>query len=176
MQNNSSDKIIISDAACIIGLTNIGRLDLLKKLFDEVIITPEVKSEYKLSLPEWIIIMSSKNRALVDEYIGNGFGKGESSSIALAAEITNSALVLDDDRARKFARSKGFNVIGTLTILAGAYDKGYIESYEVVCEDLKKANFRFTQKIQDDALNSISADNKKMSPEKQTPKKKGFRR
>ena len=155
MQDNSFDRIIISDSSCLIGLTNIGKLEILNQLYKEIIITPEVASEYKLPLPKWIIIKDSKNKDIITETKKLKFGKGESSSIALAMEVKNSLLVLDDDRARNFARNKGLSIIGTITIIGNAYDKGYIDSYEDACEDLRKVHFRFTQKIQDEVRNNI---------------------
>jgi predicted nucleic acid-binding protein len=49
-------KIVIADTSCLIGLFNIGKLDVLHRLYGEVIITPEVAGEYALALPEWISI------------------------------------------------------------------------------------------------------------------------
>lgn len=42
MPNSYYRKLIISDTSCLIALTNIGRLDLLKDLCKVVYITPEV--------------------------------------------------------------------------------------------------------------------------------------
>ena len=155
MQNNLFDKAIISDASCLIALTNIKRLDILKQLFNEIIITPEVSSEYNLSLPEWIVIADVKNKNKIAEARKNNLGIGESSSIALAMEIENAVLILDDDRARNFARKNGLAITGTLTIIGSACDLGYIESYEDTCEDLRRVNFRFSNKVQNEVRKNI---------------------
>jgi len=42
----SAGKAIISDTACLIGLTNIGQIDVLRKLYGEIIVTLEVAREY----------------------------------------------------------------------------------------------------------------------------------
>lgn len=44
-------KVIIADTSCLIVLTKIGSLDLLKMLFEKVTITPIIASEYLSSLP-----------------------------------------------------------------------------------------------------------------------------
>jgi hypothetical protein len=49
-------KIIISDTSSLIALTNIGELELLKKVYEEVVITPEIGEEYGLETPNWISI------------------------------------------------------------------------------------------------------------------------
>jgi uncharacterized protein len=42
---------IVSDATCLIGLNNIGKLDLLPKLYSKVIIPPAVEREYGSQVP-----------------------------------------------------------------------------------------------------------------------------
>jgi predicted nucleic acid-binding protein len=37
------DKVIISDTTCLIGLYNIGRLEILKQLYQSVVITPSFR-------------------------------------------------------------------------------------------------------------------------------------
>ncbi|MDI9365773.1 MAG: hypothetical protein QM541_12535 [Flavobacterium sp.] len=44
-------KAIIADTSCLILLTNIQELDLLQKLFGNIITTNEVAEEYGLPLP-----------------------------------------------------------------------------------------------------------------------------
>ncbi len=46
--------IIISDTSCLIALTNIDELDLLHKVYNQIITTTEVLNEYEEILPSWI--------------------------------------------------------------------------------------------------------------------------
>jgi predicted nucleic acid-binding protein len=165
LQNDSFDNIIISDTSCLIALNKISKLDVLNQLYKKIFITPEVASEYKNILPEWILIKEVKNKKLIAEFRKNNFGMGESTSIALAMEKKNSLLILDEDRARNFARKLGLPITGTLSVIGKACDLGYIKSYEKTCEDLKKVNFRFTKKIQEEAKkNTISRKGRDNSP------------
>lgn len=50
---------IVSDTSCLILLDEIGELHLLRKLFDQVVITQIVAAEYGNELPDWIIGMLS---------------------------------------------------------------------------------------------------------------------
>lgn len=50
-------KIIISDTSSLIALQNIELLYLLKDLYQEILITKEVKNEFGLDLPDWIIVL-----------------------------------------------------------------------------------------------------------------------
>jgi len=161
LRNNLFDKAIISDASCLIGLTNINKLQILKLLFSQIIITPEVEKEYKLPLPAWITVKDAKDKGMIAEARKNKLDLGESSSIALAIETENSVLILDDDKARSFARNKGVAITGTLTIIGHACDLGYIDSYEEACHSLKKVNFRISQKVQDEVAKKLSKNNDK---------------
>ena|GEM_PF-133765 len=157
MQNSSFDRAIISDTSCLIALTDIGYLDVLKHLYKEIIITPEVATEYKKSLPDWMIIKEVKNKTKMNEIRESKpiLGIGESSSIALALEIKDSSLILDDEEARKYALKLGLTIIGTVSVVGNACDRGYIKSYEKACEDLRKVNFRFSKKIQEEVKKSM---------------------
>ena len=39
-------KAIISDTSCFIILTNIGELDLLQKVYGQIVTTPEIAAEF----------------------------------------------------------------------------------------------------------------------------------
>lgn len=59
-------KIIIADTSCIILFTNIEELDLLKALYSEIVITPEISDEYGKPLPEWIIVKDVSDKPKQD--------------------------------------------------------------------------------------------------------------
>lgn len=82
------DKIIISDTSCLIALSKIEKLDLLKDLYQEIIITNDVYQEFGGYLPDWIIITEVKDKQKQRD-LEERLDKGESSSIALALEIDN---------------------------------------------------------------------------------------
>ena len=163
MQDNSLDRAIISDASCLIALTDINRLEILKKLYKEIIITPEVAAEYKKPLPDWIIKKDVQNRKLMDE-IPKFLHGGEASSIALAMETKNSVLILDDDPARKFAIKNGITITGTLGVIAKACDAGFIDSYDDACMDLQKISFYFSKKVQEATRKNITNKNQEKFP------------
>ena len=134
-------KVIISDTACLIGLTNIGQINLLQKMYGSIIVTPEVMKEYGVQLPEWIIVqeVSDHNKISVFEKF---MGLGESSAIALAMETENALLIVDDKRARQFALSLGVEIIGTLGLLILAYEKGIIQDIDSIIASLREIEFR----------------------------------
>jgi predicted nucleic acid-binding protein len=136
------NKVIISDTACLIGLTNIGQINILHKIHGSIIVTPEVMNEYGASLPEWIFIQEVYDFQKINIF-NKLIGLGESSTIALAMETENSILIVDDRRARQFALDLGLEIIGTLGVLIKAYEKGIIHDLDTIIASLREIGFRF---------------------------------
>lgn len=55
-------EIIISDTSCFIILTNIGKIELLAKMYAKVITTKEIAHEFGEKLPEWIEIKEATDK------------------------------------------------------------------------------------------------------------------
>ena len=135
------DKVIISDTACLIGLTNIGQINILYEMFGSVFVTPEVAEEFGTMLPEWITVHAVSDVNKINVF--NKFiGLGESSAIILAMEIENALLIVDDRRARQFALSLGLEITGTLGLLIRAYENNLIKDIDSIVANLRKISFR----------------------------------
>ena len=78
-------ELIISDTSSLVALTNINELDILKKLYHNVTIPPEVEKEFGLDIPDWIEV-----KQVIDEkkirLLNLDLDLGESSCIALELE------------------------------------------------------------------------------------------
>jgi predicted nucleic acid-binding protein len=59
--------VVITDTSCLIILEKIALLSVLHQLFNIVLTTPEIAAEYGAPLPEWIIIISVKDKSLQQE-------------------------------------------------------------------------------------------------------------
>lgn len=136
-----SNKLIISDTSCLIAFANMGRFDLLKAVCQTVIVTPEVAAEYKDPLPGWIQIMSVKDAGKT-QFLSTFLGLGESSAIALALEVENALVILDDKKARRYAQSIGLAFTGIVGILSQAYRIGLIEDVDDMVAKLRAIDFR----------------------------------
>jgi predicted nucleic acid-binding protein len=53
---------IIADTSCLIALTNIGLLDILKKMCSTVVVTPEIADEYGEPVPATIEAFIKRNK------------------------------------------------------------------------------------------------------------------
>jgi predicted nucleic acid-binding protein len=138
---SNPNKVIISDTACLIGLTNIGQITILQQMYGSIIVTPEVLKEYGAPLPDWIVIQEVSDYKKINAF-DKFIGIGESSAIALAMETENSTLIVDDRRARQLALNLGLEIIGTLGVLIKAYKKGIIHNLDTIIASLRETGFR----------------------------------
>ena len=118
---------VISNTSCLIALSNIGRLDVLRGLYETISITPEVAGEFGEALPEWISIVPVTDPSKT-KLIQQTLDLGESSTIALAIETADSLLILDDGKARRFAKNMGLAMTGTLGVIAKSSQTGLMIS------------------------------------------------
>ena len=140
-------KTIISDTSCLILLDKIGELEILNKLFGTIITTSEVADEFGLPLPSWFQIRqpTDKNYQTIIEA---SVDKGEASAIALAIELDDCLLIIDDLKARKFANQLGLTIIGTIGIIVDAKLAGIITSVKPILFKIKETNFRISEQLE----------------------------
>ncbi len=144
-------KTIISDTSCFIILANIGELDLLHKVYGQIVTTPDIATEYGEPLPEWVEIVTVKDQYR-QQLLEMQIDKGESSAIALALETQNCTLILDDYKARKIAEQLGITFTGTIGVIIKAKLKEIIPSIKPLLEKIKQTNFRLSEDIELQAL------------------------
>jgi len=145
--NKTTDStVVITDTSCLIILEKIALLPVLHQLFSVVITTPEIAAEYGSPLPEWIIIISVKDKSL-QQKLTSMVDKGEASAIALAHEIENKYLITDDLEARKLSIKLGLSIIGTLGVLLRAKQEGYISAVKPFVELIKQTDFRVSDDL-----------------------------
>jgi predicted nucleic acid-binding protein len=87
-----------------------------------------------LLLPEWISVVSVKNKSFQHE-LSLIVDEGEASAIALAHEIENKYLITDDLEARKLSIKLGLSVIGTFGVLLRAKQQRYISHQTIFGAD-----------------------------------------
>ena len=140
-----ASRIVIADASCLIVLTKIDSLDLLRILYSDIRTTPEVAVEYRYALPDWIEIDQPEPDSNL--YLDSKLASGDRSAILLALQRTPSIVILDDLRARNAARENGLDVIGTLGVLLEAKRAGLIQSVQKPLQAILDTNFRVSEEI-----------------------------
>ncbi len=141
------DGPVILNNTPLVALTILGRLDLLRDLFGEVLIPESVQDEFlavdvtlrrqALSSAPWIRVVPLADPRRVLPY--SGLDQGEAEVLALAEEQTARLLVIDEKKARRYAERMKLSLTGTLGLLLLAREQGLIESITREIETLQEA-------------------------------------
>lgn len=142
---------IICDTSPIQYLHQIGHLSLLPDLAEKVILPPDVVKELEtgrnhginlldIELLNWITVRSPESLAALP--LVKDLGPGETQVLALALEIGNAVVILDDFLARQVAQSLKIKLIGTLGILLNAKRTGLIPEVGLLLDKLQTLRFR----------------------------------
>ena len=113
------DQPVISNTSPLFYLHAVGRLDLLRELFGQIIIPPAVVEELAAGavrgygVPDiaelaWIDVRPPDETTVLEDDLG----AGETEAIALALEIPGSLLILDDFAARQVERGVQWLQVG----------------------------------------------------------------
>jgi Predicted nucleic acid-binding protein, contains PIN domain len=144
-------KVVISDTSCFIILSKINEIELLHKVYENILTTPEIVAEYGEALPEWIEIVPVQDK-YKQQLFEMQLGKGESSAMALSLEIPDSILIIDDYKARKTAEILNLKFIGTIGLIIKAKLDGIIPSVKPLLQKIKSTNFRLSTDLEQYAL------------------------
>ena len=135
--------IVVSDTTPLISLLKIERLDLLKKLFGNVLIPQAVYGELtvderfrmeaeQLRQKKFIKVQSVKNAESVSILKrATGLDQGESEAIVLTDEMKADLLLMDEAKGRAVSNEMGFRIMGTIGVLMAAYEEHELTSDEV---------------------------------------------
>jgi predicted nucleic acid-binding protein len=140
-------KTIISDTSCFIILSNIGELNLIQKVYGQIITTIEIATEFGEQLPDWVSIhqVTDKYR---QQLLEMQIDKGESSEIALALETPDCTIILDDYKARKIADQLGLHFTGTIGVIVKAKLNGVIPSIKPLLSKIRLTDFRLSVELE----------------------------
>jgi len=149
-----NSKAVISDTSSLIALESIMELELLQKMFREIYITDEIQKEFGSKLPSWIKVKKLHDRTML-QVITLELDLGEASGIALALEMPDSLLIIDEKKGRNYANRLGINMIGILGVLIRAKEKGIIETLKPILNKLNDCDFRMSEKLVNDVLKRV---------------------
>lgn len=136
--------IVIADTTPLISLMKIEKLNLLKKLFDniqipeavyqELIINPSFENEAKeIKNCKYIQITNVVNKKAVELlHRATGLDTGESEAIVLVDEQQGNLLLMDEVKGRSVAKQMGIKIMGTIGILMIALEKQMITYPEII--------------------------------------------
>ena len=148
---------VIVNSTPLIVLSNIGRLELLHELYQEIYIPQAVYREVtekndKASLNiqnalNWIHVENIQNPEKYMMYKAK-LHAGEVEVMILAQETPAADLVIiDDNAARKTAKFLGLNVTGTIGVLLKAKIKGLIPEVKPILNELQANGFYISEQV-----------------------------
>lgn len=139
--------IVVADTSPLNYLILIKHADVLGKLFGSVVIPPAVESELNRAespvsvrqwlhaRPDWLTIRSPSH---IDRSLD--LDEGELQAIALAAELGADLLLMDEQKGRRLAFTRGLAITGTLGVIKLASVEGLLNQWDAL-EALRETNF-----------------------------------
>ena len=151
-------EIVIANTTPIIALLGIGKINILKALYNEIIIPHAVseeiliKNENILDDYNWIRVHNVTNLA-AKEVFSSALHIGEIEVILLSKEMRANLVIIDDNIARRHAKYLGLTVTGTIGIILRAKREGIIHEVKPVINKLIENGFYISNTICEEVLN-----------------------
>ena len=154
---------VVSDTSPINYLCLIEAIDVLPKLFAQILIPPTVLAELRhprapmavavwlAHLPDWIVV-----RPPLKIHADMGLDPGETEAISLALELNIPAILMDERRGRLAAEKCGISTVGTLNILEAADMRGFLV-FEDAITRLRRTSFHVNDALIDALIAKIRA-------------------
>lgn len=153
---------VVSNTGPIIALAQISQLDILRKIFGQILIPSAVQAEIQdeislvaVSKSDWIVLSEVKDKLAV-QVLREELDAGESEAIILAKENNAKLICLDERAATRKARVIGLQSIGTLGILLIAKENKLIKNIKPLLDDLQKAGFHMSDALYNQVLRSVN--------------------
>ncbi|RJQ72190.1 MAG: DUF3368 domain-containing protein [Desulfobacteraceae bacterium] len=146
---------VASNSSPLINLARIGKLDLLRIVFERIIIPEAVWQEVvvegegqpgalDIKNANWIEIQAVANKQLVHA-LRQELDGGEAEAIVLALELQADVLLMDERLGREIAKHFGLRYVGLAGVLIRAKRKGIIDQVNPLLTALRNvAGFRIS--------------------------------
>lgn len=133
----------VSNTTPIISLSSIGKIEILKELFQEIIIPLAVYEEIKAKqsygfnevdsnfIKVHPIQNTSQEKSLLEQ-----LDIGEAQVIVLSKEINANNTIIDENSGYTIAKESGLNVIRTLSVLLKAKENNVIDEIKPLLDEM----------------------------------------
>jgi predicted nucleic acid-binding protein len=150
-------RVVVADTSPLHYLVLTNTIDLLPRLFEQVIAPEIVRAEllhpeapvlvrtWAAAMPGWLTIMPAPPDASED--LGS-LDAGERAAIVLSEVLRPDLILMDDRDGVAAARRRGFSVTGTLGLFERAAHQGLIE-LEAAFAALQATSFRARRELYD---------------------------
>ncbi|MYD59560.1 MAG: DUF3368 domain-containing protein [Gemmatimonadetes bacterium] len=149
-------EVVISNTSPIFYLHRLRLLDLLQELYQKIIVPKAVVAELETGrrqgedVPEidnyeWIETRAVRSPQILG--LSTDFGSGETEVLALALEVSEILVIIDEKLARKIARLRGLRVTGTAGVLLKAKQEGHIRAIKPFLDRLQEIHFHLSDNV-----------------------------
>ena len=145
---------VVANTTPLISLASIGKLELLKDIFGEIIIADAVYSEIKAKqgygyneIDNDFIKVQNIKGIVYRDFLLNQLDLGETETIILAKEIDADFVIIDENIAYKIAKSSELQVVRTLSILLRAKDRGLIPALKPLLDEMILKGRWYSQRV-----------------------------
>ncbi|WGZ95550.1 MAG: DUF3368 domain-containing protein [Candidatus Thiothrix putei] len=146
--------ITVCNSTPIISLSSVGRLDLLRDVFGEIIIAEAVYREIKAKQSygyreidaDFITVCAVQDMAERSR-LREELDHGEAETILLAKEIQATRVIIDENIGYAIARREGLHVVRTLSILLKAKDEGSIVAVKPILDEMIAKGRWYSQSV-----------------------------
>ena len=149
---------VVSNTGPILALAHIGQLELLRELFNNIILPPAVRAEIidetssaAVAGVQWISVQPVRD-ALAVQLLREQLDSGESEAVVLAKELSADLVLLDERAATRRARALGLTALGTLSVLLAAKQSGHVDAIKPLLEQLRKLDFYMSTDLYHEVL------------------------
>jgi len=133
----------VSNTTPIISLSSIGKIEILKDLFQEIIIPKAVYDEIKVKQDygynevdlSFITVQRIQDTDR-EKFLLEQLDAGEVQAIVLSKEINADNTIIDENTGYIIAKKSGLNVIRTLSILLKAKEVGIITEVKPLLDEM----------------------------------------
>ncbi len=150
---------VVADTGPLIALARVARLELLRRLYERIVVPPAVHVELAVDSDRpgarvlsgafdagWLTVESVTDPALARE-LARLLDPGEAEAIALAEQEDACFLLVDDARGRRIARSRELSVVGVAGILLVAKSQGELATVRPTLDALAKTGYRLSPRL-----------------------------
>jgi len=169
-------KVVVSDSTRLIYLAKIGRLSLVKSVFDKVFVPEAVFNEAvtqgkALNISDASVIEKSIGIWIIKEQVepevdvefrfldtNKRLGSGEKEALKLCKQLYAEYFIADDKEARRVSKILNIKSVGTCSIIVQAYRQGSITKREAlqILDELVKGGFRIGSTVYRRVLDELS--------------------
>lgn len=151
--------LVVSDTTPVSSLYQIGQIQLLHRLFHQVLMPEQVLTELNVRSDlrdvDWqslgLTIVRVNNEEMI-KALKEEVDDGEAAAIAYCLMSDADLLLVDDDEARGAATRRGIKVLGTLGVLLQAKAAGLIPFIAPHLIALRKIKFYVTDELYNHVL------------------------